>query len=52
MTHEELIGKFQRNAQPLLDAARARRLIDAAMDLEQLPNASVLVDLSIAERPA
>lgn len=52
MTHEELVGKFERNAQPLLDATRVKRLVDAAMDLDYAPAASVLVDLSIAERPA
>jgi 2-methylcitrate dehydratase PrpD len=52
MTHEELVGKFERNAQPLLDATRVKRLVDAAMDLDHAPAASVLVDLSIAERPA
>jgi 2-methylcitrate dehydratase PrpD len=52
MTHAELVGKFERNAQELLDTPRRKRLIDAVMNLEQAPHASVLVDLAIAEAAA
>jgi 2-methylcitrate dehydratase PrpD len=52
MTHEELVGKFERNAQELLDAQQRRRLIDAVMNVERTPDTSVLVDLSIAEGAA
>jgi len=52
MTHEELVGKFERNAQELLNAQHRNRLIDAAMNLEHAPDASVLVGLSIADGTA
>jgi 2-methylcitrate dehydratase PrpD len=52
MTHEELVGKFERNAQELLNAQHRNRLIDAAMNLEHAPDASVLVGLSIADATA
>jgi len=49
MTHEELVSKFQVNAENVLDARQRERLIDAVMDLEHASHASVLVDLSISE---
>jgi 2-methylcitrate dehydratase PrpD len=52
MTHDELVGKFERNAEALLDAARRRRLIDAVMNLEDASGASELMDLSIAKAVA
>jgi 2-methylcitrate dehydratase PrpD len=52
MTHDELVGKFERNAETVLDAARRQRLIDAVMDLENASDASVLMDLAIAKAVA
>jgi 2-methylcitrate dehydratase PrpD len=52
MTHAELTGKFETNAQDLLDADQRRRVIDAVMNLERAAEASVLVDLSIPDGAA
>ncbi len=52
MTHQELVSKFEVNAENVLDARRRKRLIDAVMDLEHASHASVLVDLSISEATA
>lgn len=52
MTHAELVGKFETNAEDLLGASRRHELIDAVMSLDQLPEAGKLVDLSIAEARA
>ena len=53
MTHEELVGKFERNAQELLDAQQRRRLIDAVMNLERTRRTRVYWwILSIAEGAA
>ena len=52
MTHEELVSKFEVNAENMLDARQRKRLIDAVMDLEHASHASVLVDLSISEAAA
>jgi 2-methylcitrate dehydratase PrpD len=52
MTHAELVGKFETNAEDLLGASRRHDLIDAVMSLDKLPAASRLVDLAISEARA
>jgi 2-methylcitrate dehydratase PrpD len=47
MTREELLDKFERNAATVLSATQIRDLIAAVAGLEALPDASVLVQLSI-----
>ena len=49
MTHEELVDKFERNAEGVLDAQQRKRLIEATMDLDNATQASVLVELSLPE---
>jgi 2-methylcitrate dehydratase PrpD len=49
MTRTQLLDKFERNAASVLPAARLRELAAATAALETLPDASVLVQLSISE---
>ena len=48
MTREELLDKFERNAASVLGAAQIRALVAAIGELELLPDASALVQLSLA----
>jgi len=52
MTHAELVGKFERNAEGVLDAQQRKRLIEATMDLDNAVQASVLVELSLPKARA
>jgi 2-methylcitrate dehydratase PrpD len=48
MTRDELLDKFERNAATVLTAAQIARLAAVIADLDTLPDASALVQLSIA----
>lgn len=48
MTRDELLGKFETNAATVLTAGQSRRLIAAVSELEAAPDASTLVQLSVA----
>ena len=48
MTRDELLDKFERNAATVLSATQIRALVAAIAELEALPDASALVQLSIS----
>lgn len=48
MTRDELLDKFERNAATVLSAPQIRALVAAVAELEAAPDASALVQLSIA----